>query len=79
MTYWGSDGGNRTFDILVDGQKLATQTLANNRPDEFYDQPYPLPRALLEGKDHVTVVFQAHPGNFAGGVFGLRVVREARP
>ena len=26
-TYWGSDSGRRTFDILVDGQKIATQTL----------------------------------------------------
>ena len=27
VTYWGSDGGGREFDILVDGQKLATQKL----------------------------------------------------
>ena len=24
-TYWGSDTGGRAFDILADGQKIATQ------------------------------------------------------
>ena len=36
-TYWGSDGGNRVFDILVDGEKIATQKLAANKPGEFFD------------------------------------------
>ena len=27
VTYWGSDAGRRVFDILVDGKKLATETL----------------------------------------------------
>jgi len=35
VTYWGSDGGGmREFDILVDGTKVARQTLENNRPTD---------------------------------------------
>jgi hypothetical protein len=76
VTYWGSDLGPRTFDVLVDGQKIATQKLASNRPDQFFDQTYPLSETLTRGKDHITVTFQAHPGMMAGGVFGLRVLRQ---
>ncbi len=75
VTYWGSDSGRRVFDILVDGKKLATETLENNRPDKFYDQTYVLSGELTQGKNQVTVTFQAHPRQTAGGIFGLRVLR----
>ena len=75
MTYWGSDSGDREFDILVDDQKIATQRLENNQPDKFYDQVYRLPADLLKGKQTITVKFQAHPAETAGGVFAARVMR----
>ena len=75
VTYWGSDGGNRVFDVLVDGRKLATQRLQNNRPNEFFDEVYPLPGDLIRDKDKIHVRFQARPGATAGGVFGARVVK----
>jgi len=75
VTYWGSDGGNRVFDILVEGTKLATQRLQNNRPGKFYDEAYAIPESLTEGKDKVTIKFQAHPGAWAGGIFGLRILK----
>ena len=75
VTYWGSDGGNRLFDLLLDGHKLATQRLQDNQPGRFYEETYPLPPDLLRGKTNITVRFQAHPGAFAGGVFGVRVLR----
>jgi DUF1680 family protein len=76
VTYWGGDGGNRVFDILVDGEKLVTQRLQNNRPGKFYDEVYALPASMTKGKEGVTVKFQAHPGAWAGGVFGLRVLKR---
>lgn len=77
VTYWGGDGGNRVFDVLVDGRRLATQRLQNNKPDQFYEEIYPLSADLATGKDKVTVKFQAQPGAWAGGVFGVRVMRPA--
>jgi hypothetical protein len=77
ITYWGSETGNRTFDILVDGQKIATQSLHRDRPEKFWDKTYPLPDALTKGRSKVTVKFQAHPDNYAGGVFGVRVVKRS--
>jgi len=75
VTYWGSDVGARVFDILVDGTPVATQKLDRNQPNRFFDQLYPIPPQLTKGKQKVTVRFQAHPGNIAGGVFDLRVLR----
>jgi len=75
VTYWGSDGGNRVFDILVEDQKIATQRLENSNPDKFFDEVYPLPADLLKDKQAISVKFQAHPGAWAGGVFGARVMR----
>ena len=75
-TYWGSDGGNRIFDILVDGTKLATQRLQNNKAGELYRETYALPETLTRGKARITVRLQAHPGATAGGIFGLRVLKK---
>jgi len=74
--YWGSDSGPRVFDILIDGKKIATQRLNNNRPDQFYDEVYPIHAELTKGKSKITVRFQAHPGNMAGGVFDCRVLKS---
>ena len=53
-TYWGSEVGPRTFDILVDGHKIAEQTLAVDAPGKFFDVTYAIPRDLTRGKskDH---------------------------
>jgi len=74
-TYWGSETGPRNFDILADGVRVATQSLQNDKPGQFFDVTYPIPVELTRGKEKVTVRFQARPGNTAGGLYGLRVVR----
>lgn len=74
-TYWGDEGGNRVFDILVDGQKIAEQKLNRNKPGHFFDADYAIPAALTQGKQHVTVKLQAHRDAIAGGLFGLLVLR----
>ena len=75
-TYWGSEEGNRIFDILVDGIPIATQTLHEDKPNQYFDQTYPIPAALLAGKQKITVRFQAKPGAMAGGLFGCHVVKR---
>ena len=77
-TYLGDDSGPREFDILVEGEKVATQKLDHNHPGEFIDVEYPLPAGLIRGKAVVTVKFQAHPDNFAGGLFGCGILKTDR-
>ena len=77
--YWGGDGGGREFDILIDGEVIATQVLNNNQPGEFFDVLYPIPEALVAGKEKVTVRFQAKPDRTAGGVFDCRMMAQTEP
>ena len=71
-TYWG-DERKRAFDILVDGQKIATQELEALKPGQFIDIDYPVPETLTRGKSSVTIRFQPHTGHTAGPVFGVRL------
>lgn len=75
-SYWGSDAGKRSFDIIVDGTKIATQKLENNQPGQFFEVTYDIPLELTRGKEKVTVKFLAHPGNSAGGLFGSSLLRK---
>lgn len=75
VTYWGSETGARKFDIMLGEEKLATQSLHQDQPGKFWDQVYSIPENLMTGKSKTTIKFQAHPGNYAGGVFGVRVVK----
>ena len=75
-TYWGGETGAREFDILVDGQRIATQKLLRNEPDRFFDVRYSIDPELTHDRDRVVVRFQAHPEAWAGGLFGCRMVRE---
>ncbi|RYX81717.1 hypothetical protein EON83_22800 [bacterium] len=78
-TFWGSDVG-RTFDVWVNDRKIATQTLENVQPNQFFEVKYAIPLDIVAGKtdamgrkvDTVTVKFAAANGSTAGGVFGLR-------
>lgn len=64
------------FDILVDGVKIASQSLHNDKPEEFFDVTYAIPEELTRGKSKVTVRFQAKPHNIAGGLYGVRIIRR---
>jgi DUF1680 family protein len=73
--YWGNDGG-RSFDILVDGRKIASQKLDNNRPGEFFDVVYGIPAELTKDKSSIVVRFAGHQGSIAGGIFGLATIKS---
>lgn len=75
-TYWGMDNRGRRFDILVDGDTIATEDLNRYKESRFYDISYAIPPELTKGKQYITVKFQARPGNGAGPVYGIRLVRS---
>ncbi len=76
-TYWGSDSG-RVFDILVNGTRIATQALSQDRPGEFFDIEYAMPAALTQGRKSVVVRFVALPGSTAGGLFACATLKADR-
>ncbi len=73
-TYWGSDS-NRDFDVLVDGERIATQVLNGSKPNEFMYGTYTIPPSLIQNKKMITVKLQAHAGSTAGGIFDCRVIK----
>jgi DUF1680 family protein len=73
-TYLGSEGRRRVFHILVDNEKIATQTMEYH-PTESFEVEYPVPDRLTKGKNKITVRFQAQPDATAGIVLGVRAVQ----
>jgi hypothetical protein len=76
VEYWGGYTGSKTFDILVDDVKIATENISNKKPGEFIDVTYEIPQNLLVGKSQITVKFLPHEGHRAGPVFGVRTVKK---
>jgi uncharacterized protein len=78
-TFWGSDSGSRVFDIEINGTIIGTETLQNDDPGVFFDVLFAIPTNLTTGKSQVTVRFQAHSGDTAGGIFGLQMENSLNP
>lgn len=72
VEYWGGFPGSRTFDILIDGQLLATENISDKKPGQFFYEIYEIPEILIENKNKVTVKLLPHEGHRAGPVFGVR-------
>ena len=77
-TYWGMDNRGRVFDILVDGEKIVTEDLNKFKDSKFYDITYRIPSAVVAGKSTITITFRAKPGNQAGPVYGIRLIKESK-
>jgi hypothetical protein len=76
-TYYSADRRTSpaSFEILVDGQRIAEQKVERTDPGRFYDVQYPVPAALVQGKSRVAVRFQAKEGSQIAAVFGIRMTR----
>lgn len=79
VSYHSDEWRKRTFDILVEGQKVGNQTIEKGGPVHFFDAEYSVPASLIAGKQKVTVRFQATNGNEIAAVFGLRIIRADAP
>ena len=67
--------GPRQFDVQVDGKTIFTEDLKNSGKRGFFYREMSIPKELTSGKKNVEVKFAAKPGNIAGGLFGLWLVR----
>ena len=75
VSFYSDEWRKRTFNILVDGQKVGEQTIEKGGPVHFFDAQYAVPAALVQGKQKVTVRFEATNGNEIAAVFGIRMIR----
>jgi len=79
VTYFTLERANRSFDILVDGQRVGQQKIERSAPGSaaghFFDVEYRIPSELLKDKKKMTVRFQSTGGNETASVFGVRLIR----
>jgi hypothetical protein len=78
VTYYTADRRTlpASFEILVDGQKVADAKVERSDPGRFVDERYALPASLVQGKKKVTVRFQAKEGSQVAAVYGVRMARS---
>jgi DUF1680 family protein len=69
----GSEGRRRGFDILIDGERIASETLPYH-PTEMLDFEYPIPEALTRGKAQVVVRIQPQGQAATAQVFEIRML-----
>lgn len=77
VTYNRDEWRERSFDILVQGERIGAQIIPARGPLQFFEVEYAVPEAVVKNQTNVTVKFQATNGNEIGGVFGLRMIRAA--
>lgn len=73
--YSGDEAKGRIFDIAIDDEIIATQTLNHDLPGKVFDEEYKIPTALTRGKTEVTVEFQARPNMVAGTLYGCQILK----
>ncbi len=75
VSYSGSDRG-RTFDILANGTKIATQELTGEKAGEFISKRYAIPESIVKAAadGRITVRFVATQW-LAGGLYDVRLMR----
>jgi hypothetical protein len=76
-TYSG-DEKECSFDVLIDGVLLATETLQGERPGEFLALSSPVPPGLLQGKNRVAVMFRGKAEKPTAQVYECSFVGSAR-
>jgi len=79
LTYNPEERAKRSFEILVDGQRIGDGVIERYPPGSptgrFYDVDYKIPAELVKDKKKVTVRFQASGGNETATIFGVRMIR----
>ena len=76
VRYWGAEWGSRKFDIYIDDQKLVTEDNTNKwNQSKFQNIVYPIPDAMIKGKEKIRIRFQALAGSTAGAVYYIRLIK----
>lgn len=74
INYWGGFTGSKTFDILVNGKRIATENISGLKDGEFIDIQYDIKPEYVLNKDKLLITLKPHDGHRAGPIFGARLV-----
>jgi hypothetical protein len=76
VTYHSDQRQERRFELSVDGRRVGDQTVPRSSVSRFFDVEYPIPAEVVQGKQKVTVRFQAAAESEIAPVFGVRLIRS---
>jgi len=77
VRYWGAEWGNRKFDIFIDNEKLVTEDNTGRwNQSKFLEVKYEIPDSMVKDKKQIRVKIQALPGNTAGAVYYIRLIKN---
>ena len=77
VRYWGAEWGSRKFEIYIDDIKLVTEDNTGRwNQSQFKDITYPIPEAILKGRNNLRVKFQAMPGSAVSPVYNIRLLAQ---
>jgi len=78
VKYWGAaEWATRKFDVYVDDElMMSVDNTGKWMQSQFIGEEYPVPAAMLKGKDSVRVKFVAQTGATVGGVYDLRLLKR---
>jgi len=74
IEYWGGFTGSKTFDILINNHKVATENISGIKDGEFIDIEYEIPEAITSNESEITVKFAPHEGHRTGPFFFARTI-----
>jgi len=77
VTYNSDNRRARTFEVSVDGRRIAQESHPQGSVSKFFDVEYRLPAEIVADKSTITVRFQATGGNDVATVFAIRSIRIA--
>jgi hypothetical protein len=67
------------FDVLIDGEALATETFEFLLEGESLIREYPIPPKMVDGKKRITLMLEAHPEKSTGRLLGCSVIAPEIP
>lgn len=76
VTYWTGERG-RTFDILVNGETLATEAPGDAGTGQFVERRYSIPAEILTGarEGRLTIRFSGRQGSGVPGIYDVRLMK----
>jgi len=79
VTYFGRDK-DRHFSILINDQTIAQVNQDGSHGNNFYTEDYAIPQSLITASTGVLKVkFKAANGSITGGIYDVRLLKQANP
>jgi DUF1680 family protein len=73
-TYNSDQRRPRSFDVIVNGQRLGSESQPQSSVSKFYEKEYVIPADVLRHQEKLTVRFEATNGLEVTPVYGVRLI-----